>query len=137
MNLFRTIPLFGLVWVAYNLVALTGGSGTLGTPLFSVSLISGAVWTVSTGELLLVIGLITLFIEIFKATRTTTVSVLDHALSMVVFIAFLVQFLTAPSAGNSTFFLLGLMSLLDVIAGFTVTIMGARRDFGIGEEARL
>lgn len=136
MNLIRTIPLFALVWIAYNLVALAGASASLGNPLFSVSLISGAVWTVSTAELLLVVGLVTLFIEIFKATRTTTVSVLDHVLSMVVFIAFLVQFLTVPSAGNSTFFLLGLMSLLDVIAGFTVTIMGARRDIGIGEEVR-
>jgi hypothetical protein len=57
--------------------------------------------------------------------------VLDHTLSTVVFVVFLIQFLTMAGCGTSTFFALGLMALLDVIAGFTVSIVAARRDFGV------
>ena len=59
-------------------------------------------------------------------------SVIDHALSMAVFVIFLVEFLVVKGCGTSTFFILGLMSLVDVIAGFTVSIAGARRDFTYG-----
>jgi hypothetical protein len=51
---------------------------------------------------------------------------------MVVFVLFLIEFLVVKDCGTSTFFILGLMSLLDVIAGFTVSIVAARRDFSFG-----
>jgi hypothetical protein len=136
MTILRAVPLFAVMWVIYNLIALAGEE-TLRGVVFTLPLISGAAWTMSVGELLLALGLIALFIEIFKSTRTTAISVLDHTLSTLVFIAFLVQFLVSPSAGNSVFFLLGLMALMDVVAGFTVTILAARRDFAVGDEARL
>jgi len=34
--------------------------------------------------------------------------------------------------GDSTFLLLTIMAFIDVIAGFTITIAAARRDFGLG-----
>jgi hypothetical protein len=46
------------------------------------------------------------------------------------FLAFLIIFLTVKDAGSSTFLILTLMSLLDVVGGFTVTISTARRDWG-------
>jgi hypothetical protein len=137
MSILRAVPLFAVMWVVYNLVALTGAEGVLQGTLFTIPLISGAAWTVSVGDLLIILGLLTLFVEIFKSTRTTATSIMDHSLSMVVFIAFLVQFITVAAAGNSVFFILGLMALLDVVAGFTVTIMGARRDFAVGDEPRI
>ena len=38
-----------------------------------------------------------------------------------------------PEFGNSTFFALVILALFDVVAGFTVTITAARRDFTVGE----
>ena len=70
--------------------------------------------------------------EIFKATRTSMASVIDHTLSTLVFVAFIIEFVLVKGAGTSTFLILGLMSLFDVIAGFTVTIVAARRDIGFG-----
>jgi NADH:ubiquinone oxidoreductase subunit F (NADH-binding) len=78
------------------------------------------------------VGVLFLYLEIFKSTNTGIGTVLDHALSMVVFVIFLVEFLVVDDCGTSTFFILGLMSLLDVVAGFTVSIAGARRDFTYG-----
>lgn len=132
--MFRAIPLFVLLLVAYNVSMVFGDNvnSLLSSSLYSFGLISGASWTLTVSDLYITLGVITLYIEILKATRTGTASVIDHGLSMLVFIIFLVEFLVVQACGTSTFFILGLMSLLDVIAGFTVSIVAARRDFSIG-----
>jgi hypothetical protein len=130
--MFKAFPLFIIPLVAYNLLLLTGDvQAALSSELFSVDLISGAVWSFSVHDAFVVGGVLILYFEIFKSTRTGIASVLDHTLSTVVFVVFLVEFLTVSACGTSTFFVLGLMALLDVIAGFTVSIVAARRDFGV------
>jgi hypothetical protein len=86
---------------------------------------------VTVGELLIGIGLILLYGEILKATRISTAAVIDHVLSMAVFVLCLVLYILVPACGTGTFLLITLMTLIDVIAGFTVTISTARRDFGL------
>ena len=66
-----------------------------------------------------------------KATRTGGASVVDHAFSMMVFVVCLILFLIWDRAATSTFFLLMLMALTDVVAGFSVTINAARRDYTV------
>jgi hypothetical protein len=83
--------------------------------------------------MLLVIGLFALYIEILRATRTNSASMTNHVLSIMTFAAFLIEFITLPSLGNSTFFLLMVMSLIDVIAGFTVTVSTAHRGITISQ----
>jgi len=51
---------------------------------------------------------------------------------MMVFVACLILFLIWDRAATSTFFLLMLMAMTDVIAGFSVTINAARRDDNVG-----
>ena len=133
MAIISAIPLFAYLWVIINAVLLLGGISTLGGSLFSLGLVSGATWSATVSDLFIVLGVLALYIEVFKATRTGTASVIDHTLSMLVFVAFLVEFLVYSGAGNSTFVILGLMSLLDVVAGFTITIVAARRDFSLGD----
>ena len=131
--MFRAIPLFVLLLIAYNLNMLFGDiNATLASQIYSVGLISGAQWHFTVSDLYIILGVLTLYIEIFKSTRTGLSSVIDHSLSMVIFIIFLIEFLVVAGCGTSTFFILGLMSLLDVIAGFTVSIVAARRDFAVG-----
>ena len=83
---------------------------------------------------LLAFSLFVLFFEVLKSTRTGGNSVVDHALSMMVFVACLILFLVWPLAGTSLFFLIMLTTLVDVIAGFSVTIRSARRDYSVGGE---
>jgi len=73
-----------------------------------------------------------LFAELIKSTYTSSSSLVDHGLSMVVFIACLVEFLLAPLAATSTFFLVMVATAIDVVAGFTIGIRVARRDLAIG-----
>jgi hypothetical protein len=102
----------------------------LDTSLFSLTMFSGDKWHVSFGDLFLAFSLLLLFIEIVKATRTDSVSIINHGLSMLVAVICIIQFVVSAGFSNSVFFLLMLMTLLDVVAGFTVTIVAAKRDFG-------
>jgi hypothetical protein len=83
---------------------------------------------VTAGDLLLVIGVIMLFFEVLKSTQTARNSIIEHMLSMFLFVIFLVEFLLVGAAASSVFFLLMVMSLIDVVAGFTVSITSASRD---------
>lgn len=103
-------------------------------PLFSMTLISEAVWSPTISDLLIILGVIFLYFEIFKSTRSGTTSIIEHGISMGTFLAFLIIFLTVKDAGSSTFLILTLMSLLDVVGGFTVTISTARRDLDVGHQ---
>jgi hypothetical protein len=125
------VPVF--VLLAYNALVLPGGNpaATLTATVMSLALASGAAFILTVGELLLLIGVLALFIEIVKATRGSMVSAVDHALSALVFVAYLIEFLLVKSAGTGVFLVLTLMSFLDLIAGFTVTIGAARRDLTI------
>ena len=77
---------------------------------------------------MLVVGLACLFFEVLKSTNTGRNSVIEHMLSVVVFVIFLVEFLLVGAAASSVFFILMMMSIVDVVAGFTVSITGAGRD---------
>ena len=125
-----SIPLLILVVAAYNVVAFFT-AGTLDDNVLSLTMPSGATWQFSTGELLVVCGLILLFFEIFKATRTSNASIVDHILSTGLFVVCVVELLVVPQAATSIFFIITIMTLLDVIAGFTITISTARRDIGL------
>ena len=126
----RVFPLLILVLAAYNVVVFFTKL-TTESAVFAIALPSKDALAVSLGGLLVVLGLLLLYVEIVKATRTSTVAVVDHVLSMAVFVAALLEFLLLKGFGTLTFFLITLTTFIDVIAGFTVTIQGARRDFGV------
>lgn len=141
--MFAAFPLLALPVIVYNLIALTlhGGLASAEAParfgeqLFTIQMASGAPWPVSLSDLLLAGSLVVLFIELLKSTTSHRVAIINHALSMILFIVCLVEFLLAPAFATTTFFLLTVMVLLDVLAGFIVTIVAARRDIGFGDAA--
>lgn len=124
-------PLLIVPLLAYNLVAFVffgGGVGGWNNQLFTIPMMSGQAWSLTSSDLMLVVGLVALFFEIVKSTQSGRTSVLEHMLSTLVFIIFLVEFLLVGAAASSTFFILMVMALFDVIAGFTVSITSAGRD---------
>ena len=130
--MFDTLPLMALVIIAYNIIVyLTGLS--MDTQVMAVTLISGAMWSITVGDLILFFALLLLFLELVNSTRTGATTIVNHALSMLVLLIALVEFIVLPAFGTSTFFALVLLALFDVVAGFTVTITAARRDFTVGE----
>ena len=86
-------------------------------------------WGMTAGDLLLVFSLVLLFGEVLKSTNARSSSVINHALSLVIFVVGLIEFLLFSPFSTSVFFLILMMTLLDVMAGFMVTIATTRRDF--------
>ncbi|HEY1225001.1 MAG: hypothetical protein V4707_05325 [Pseudomonadota bacterium] len=136
------IPLLVIPVVIYVLVVLTGGllnaegvvaaEQALRNPIFSIPMVSGTPWNVGAGDLILFLSLILLFFELLKSTSSQKVAIVNHALSMILFIACLVAFLLVKGFTTSTFFLILTMVMLDVLAGFIVTIISARKDLDFG-----
>lgn len=131
----RAIPLLVFAFILYNIIVLSMGVEGLGTPILDkLRLLSGGEWTFTIGDFVLLVTLFLLFIEIVKSTFTSTSTLIDHALSMVLFIAILVEFLMVQQAATSVFFLILVASLIDVVAGYTIGIRVARRDLSIGSD---
>ncbi len=136
------LPLLLIPVVLYNIVVLWGVSGQGGLaaadeilrdPVFTLPMTSGATWSVGVGDLILFLALILLFFELLKSTSSQKVAIVNHALSLVVFVVCLVEFLLIRGFATSTFFLILAMVMLDVLAGFIVTIIAARRDMEFGQ----
>ena len=131
-----SIPLLVIPFILYNL-GLAGifGDGPNGDPwqteLFSFRMMSGGVFSMTLGILMIVIALVLFFVEIVKSTRTSNASILDHLLSTFVFVAFLVEFLLVKGAAHPVFFTLMVIALIDVLAGFSVSLRSAGRDISV------
>ena len=154
-NLMRAIfgifPLLVIPVALYNLLALGFGGAVetvnaqgelvratsapilnlLNGPFMHLPMISGVDWMLTKGDAILLLAIVFLFLEILKSTSTGTSTIINHAISMMLFIVCLIQFLLLPNFATSTFFILMSMALLDVLAGVVVTIVSARRDFGV------
>jgi hypothetical protein len=141
--IFNVFPLILIPVIVYNIWAIaSGGDGTnaeVGAqilahlqnredPFLNVTMASGAQWVMTFGDMMVLLSILLLFIELLKSTSTGTAAIFNHALSMLVFIICLVEFLLHPAFATSVFFIIMVMSLLDVLAGVVVTIISARRD---------
>ena len=126
MSYVLSFPILAIVIAAY-LVLAAGGGMMLDADAFSTTLASGAAFTLRGGDFFVIAGLAALFLEMLKAARTTRATVVDHVLSTATFIVALACFLVVEGAGTPTFFLLMLMTLIDVAAGFLISASAARR----------
>ncbi|MDI4665770.1 hypothetical protein K9U40_15775 [Xanthobacter autotrophicus] len=125
------VPLLIVPLAIYNIITFLMPGIAWSTVLTTVSMLSGAEWTISMAETFIALSLLFLFFEILKATRITHRSIIDHMLSMLVFVIAMVEFLLVRQAGNSVFAILLCIMLLDVVAGFSVSVRVAQRDFAI------
>jgi hypothetical protein len=127
-------PLLILPVAVYNLfiATLAGGFQSTGAhahltaPLFQLTTAPGGVWPVSAADLLLAAALIVLFVDLFKTTSDRRIAIVGHGLSMLLFVVCLAELLLGAAFATSTFFLITLMVLLDVLAGFILHIAGTR-----------
>ncbi|WOI52728.1 hypothetical protein [Parvularcula sp. LCG005] len=130
-NMFSMIPLLVVSLILFTVGRFAGGEGWTDTEFFTLTMVSGDYWRVSMGHAFIILSMGFLFIELLRATKTGTDSLVNHALSALLFIATLLLFIIVPGYGNSIFFIFMSMTFLDFMAGFIVTTVTARRDFGV------
>ena len=133
MTYITAIPVLAIVVAAYLFMGMGGGL-MLDGDAFSATLASGAGFTLRAGDFFVLAGLVALFFEMLKAARAGSGTIADHKLSTAVFAVALVSFLLLDYCGTATFFLLTVMTLIDVVAGFSISIFSVRRDFSIGRD---
>ncbi len=138
--MFRLFPLLLLPVIAYNLIAL-GGRAIFHYDIqdllsydnaLTITMFSGDKWKFSSGDFLVLATIALLFIEVVKATRTTANEIINHGLSMLTFVIALVEFITLKGFGTTPFFFIMIMCLFDVVAGYTISIVAAEHDLGLG-----
>lgn len=116
-------PLLILPLLIYNAVAfdLIGTQGLAwAEPVMIVPMASGAVWTLSVGDLLVIVALLLLLIETLRAPhRKGWIS--GVLASSVVFAAYLGEFLIVPAASTSLFFTCTAMSFVDLVVRMFMT----------------
>jgi hypothetical protein len=141
-DMLNAVPLMIIPVVLYNIVALlsmvsgndpTSAVNGINQIWFSIDMPTKAtVWNISIGDTILLAGLFCLFFELIKSTQSDQTAIINHSLSLIVFIACLIEFMLLHPFATSVFFLLSMMALMDVVAGFIVTIQSARRDVEFG-----
>jgi len=124
-------PLLLVSFALYNIVVFLMPGLAWSAPVFSVHMVSGAVWSLSVSDLLITLSLLLLFGEMMKSTRIGMRTVVDHALSLILFLGMVVEFLLVKEAATGTFFLLLAISFVDVLGGFAVTLRSAQRDLTV------
>ncbi|WP_069472184.1 hypothetical protein [Candidatus Marithrix sp. Canyon 246] len=131
LSIISYIPLFLVMLIVYYIMTLAGVDFNAADKLFEISLPSGAEWALTSSNLFILFCVIVLFIEIIKSTRTGAGAIAENSLSILVFVVCLMLFMLYKPAGTSIFLIMTLMSLLDSIAGFTITVIASRRDLNL------
>ena len=93
---------------------------------FHITMFSGATWSMTQSDLIVTAGMGLLFIEVLKSVGSPMLSLVNHGIAVMTLLVYVVEFISFPAFTHSTFFLLALMQLIDVIAGYTITIVSTR-----------
>ncbi|MDB5655996.1 MAG: hypothetical protein JWQ94_3609, partial [Tardiphaga sp.] len=96
-------------------------------PLFSIPLLSKDIWVVTLNNVLVALGILLLLLEVMRAARPAAKYFTDHFLSLLVFGAAAAEFVMLPKFGNSTFFLITLIAMVDFFAGISLRARRPRR----------
>jgi len=132
MSIVRDISTF--LWLLIAYIFARYAVVDLDMPAFDMEHVVWAhneLFYLTTKDIFLIVGVFLLFIEIYKAATTGDYSISETIVSFFVSIAYLVLFLMWDKAHNSLFFVLMLMSFLDAIGGFVISINAARKDISI------
>ena len=124
-------PLLLIPFAVYNMIAFLTPGVSWTTSVATIHMMSGQDWILTWEDMLLAFAILLLAVEMLKSTRMGMRSIVDHVLAMALFIAMLVEFLLVRQAGTSTFFLLMMISLVDVLVGFIVSIRSSQRQVEI------
>lgn len=115
-------PLLLIPLAVFNIVAFLMPDVSPTVTLFRLHLMSGTEWPVTLSDVLIALGMLLLLLEIIKGARPGAKFLMDHLLSLVVFGAAAAEFVLWPKFGNSTFFLLTLLALVDFLSGVTLRV---------------
>jgi hypothetical protein len=120
-------PLLLVPFTLYNMVVFLLNM-TFTDTMFTLPLPSQRRFPVTTGDLLVVIAMLLLYLEVLKAARFGTKVIMDHVLSLALFVAMVAEFVLVPQATTPTFMFLAVLGFVDLITGISVSARRTRSD---------
>lgn len=124
-------PLLLVPFAIYNIVAfLMPGVSWTGT-LAAVRMKSGADWGFAGGDVLITFALLLLFIEMVKVVRVGRRGFVEHGLAFVLFGGMVAEFVLVAQAASTVFFLLTVMSFLDLLGGILLPRRMRQREVAV------
>jgi hypothetical protein len=113
-------PLLLIPLAIYNIIVWLMPDVSFADPLAKLTLVSGAVWAITLGDILLALSVVLLLLEVMKGARPGAKYLTDHLLSLVVFGAAAAEFVLWPKFGSSIYFLLTLLALVEFLSGVSL-----------------
>src|ERR1700730_9147865 len=111
-------PLLLIPFALYNMIAFLLNMPFTDT-LFNIPLTEGRRLPVTTGDLLLAIAMLLIYVEVLKVSRVSK-SVMAHVLSFILFAAMVSELVLVPRVTTPTLMLLAVLSFVDFIIGLSV-----------------
>jgi hypothetical protein len=141
---FEMVPILAVPIFLYALfaLALSGGQGIetfaqgIEKPLTFITLPSGSPWSISGGDLLVLMGLIILFFELTRGVGVSPFAIVHHTLAVLLALSCLGAFIALDAFSTSSFFLLTVMCWLDMIGGVIFNIASASSGGGRSSRAK-
>ena len=97
-------PLLLIPFAIYNIIVFLMPGVTWGGTITTVHMMSNAEWTMTASDLLIAFGILLLFGEMLKSTRIGMRTMIDHGLSLILFLGMLVEFLLVTQAATGRSF---------------------------------
>jgi len=131
------VPLLMLPFAVYNIFAFLMPGFSWTNEIWHFRMISGGEWGLTPGDMIIAASVGILLIEMLKSARMSARNVIDHLLSIVLFVGMLVEFMMVKRIASTTFFLLLVISFVDVVGGFVVRIRAAPHGITANEAEHL
>jgi hypothetical protein len=126
------VPLLIIPLAIYNILAFLIPGFVWTDEVAHFRMKSEGEWGVTSGDIMVAGSILILAVEMMRAGRAGR-SIVDHMLSTLVFIGMMVEFVLVKEAASTTFFLLLLISFVDVSGGFAMGVRRSHRGTAAGE----
>jgi hypothetical protein len=117
-------PLLLIPFALYNMVIFLLNMPFTDT-VFSIPLMQERRLPVTTGDLLVLLAMLLLYVEVLKAARMLNKGIMDHVLSFLLFAGMVAELVLVPKAATTTLLMLAGLSFVDVIIG--LSFIGRRK----------
>lgn len=120
-------PLLLIPLAVYNIIVVMMPGLQMSQPVVNLPLNSGAVWSASSADILVALAVFLLMLELVKAARPGGKTLVEILLSILLCGGAIAQFVLYPSFATSVFFLLVVISVVDVLGSIAISAQSRRR----------
>jgi len=129
-------PLLLIPFALYNMIAFLLNMPFTDT-VFAVPLMGERRLPVTTGDLLVIVGMLLIYIEVLKAARFASKRVMDHVLAFILLAAMAAELVLVPQAATPTLLLLTVLAFVDLVIGLSVAGQARPQEIVIEDQARV